>query len=220
MPQSIFPIASAALCCLLALQLTACRPSQSSALGDQTAPQVRGELIHGDPINSTATAPPAILSAGAPAPAVVASPSEAKAVPANDGYATVGFDKLAGYDFEVDDAPWTNIAVADKSNDQIPPSVKALDDQKVSIRGFMLPLKVAAGRVTEFLIMKDQSTCCFGNVPRINDWVSVKTGSAGVKPIMDTPISILGTLHVGALRENGYLVSVYTMDADTLVGPK
>jgi hypothetical protein len=218
MRQSILPIASVALCCLLASQLTACRPSQASA--NQTVPQVHGELIQGEPIKSTATASPVVQVASTPAPSVVASSSEAKAVPASDGYATVGFDKLAGYDFEVDDAPWTNTAVADKSNDQIPPSVKALDDKKVSIRGFMLPLKVAAGRVTEFLIMKDQSTCCFGNVPRINDWVSVKTGSAGVKPIMDTPISIEGTLHVGALRENGYLVSVYTMDGDKLVGPK
>ena len=131
-----------------------------------------------------------------------------------DGYATIGFDKLASYNFVVDDAPLTN-QVADKANDQIPTRVKSLDDTKVSIKGFMLPLKVADGSVTEFLIMKDQSMCCFGTVPKITEWVSVKT-TKGVKPIMDQPISILGTLHVGALRENGYLVGIYQMDGDKL----
>ena len=56
----------------------------------------------------------------------------------------------------------------------------------------MLPLKVADGVTTEFLIMKDQSMCCFGSVPKINEWVSVKTTGKGVKPIMDQPVSMLG----------------------------
>ncbi|HWF18088.1 MAG TPA: DUF3299 domain-containing protein, partial [Verrucomicrobiae bacterium] len=134
---------------------------------------------------------------------------------------TVGFDKLASYNFEVDNAPLTNLtAGADKANDQIPDRVKSLDKKKVSIRGFMLPLKVSNGVVTEFLIMKDQSMCCYGTVPKITEWVSVKTPEHGVKSIMDQPVSIEGTLHVGAMRENGYLIGIYQMDGDKLIAPE
>lgn len=133
---------------------------------------------------------------------------------------TVGFDKLASYNFEVDEAPFTNQAAGDKANEQIPARVKAFDQHKVSITGFMLPLKVTSGEVTEFLIMKDQSLCCYGSVPKINEWVSVKTASHGVKPIMDQPVSIQGTLHVGAMRENGYLIGIYQMDGDKLIPPQ
>jgi hypothetical protein len=34
---------------------------------------------------------------------------------------------------------------------------------------------------------------------------------------MDVPVSIEGTLHVGAMRENGYLVGIYQMDGDKMV---
>lgn len=138
-----------------------------------------------------------------------------------DGYQIVGFDKLAWYNFEVlDDAPVTNLtAGADKADDQIPASVKCFNLKKVSIKGFMLPLKVDNGKVTEFLILKDQSMCCYGATPKINEWVSVKLNGAGIKPIMDQPVSMLGTLHVGAMRENGYLVGIYHMDGDKLIDP-
>ncbi len=197
----------------LSLMLTACGPTSSDSQNQAPA------QVHGEPIlpatNSVA------LAADRPVIATPAKASEPDALPANPDYATVGFDKLASYNFEVDDAPLTNQnATADKADDQIPANVKAFNQKKISIKGFMLPLKVADGVVTEFLIMKDQSMCCYGTVPKITEWVSVKTTGAGVKPIMDQPISILGTLHVGALRENGYLIGIYQMDGDKLVAPE
>src|SRR5687767_7386805 len=101
-------------------------------------------------------------------------------------------------------------------SNQIPAHVMALDNQRVAVTGFMLPLKVSGGYVTEMLIMKDQSMCCYGTVPRINEWVSVKMVGDGVKPVMDEPVTLLGTLHVGEMRENGYLVGIYSLDGERL----
>jgi hypothetical protein len=64
--------------------------------------------------------------------------------------------------------------------------------------------------------MKDQSMCCYGTVPKITEWVSVKTAGKGVKPIMDQAVNVQGTLKVGAMRENGYLVGIYEMDGERL----
>lgn len=138
-------------------------------------------------------------------------------------YLSVGFDHLASYEFEVTDdlleAEGDPAAIAEKTNSMIPDTVRKLNASSVAVKGYMLPLKVEEGQVTEFLLMRDQSMCCFGTVPKINEWVSVKTIGAGVKPIMDEPVTIFGKLHVGEIRENGYLVGIYRMDGEKLAGP-
>ena len=83
----------------------------------------------------------------------------------------------------------------------------------------MLPLKVEKGAVTEMLILRDQSACCYGATPKITEWVSVRMKEDGVAPVMDEPVTIYGTLRVGEVRENGYLVGIYEMDGEKLVGP-
>jgi len=139
-------------------------------------------------------------------------------------YQVVGFDKLSAYSFEVSDdllAPATNnAAMAQQVDSQIPPAVKTFNDKLVALKGFMLPLKVEGGLVTELLIMRDQSMCCYGVQPKINEWVSVKMLRTGVKPIMDQPVTLLGKLHVGEMRENGYLVGIYSMDGDKMEAPE
>ena len=91
---------------------------------------------------------------------------------------------------------------------------------KIALKGYMLPLKVEDGKITELLILRDQSMCCYGAVPKINEWVSVRMPEGkGVKPVMDVPVTIFGTLKVGEVLENGYLVGIYEMDGERLDGP-
>ena len=140
---------------------------------------------------------------------------------AKPGFASVGFDVLATFKYEVpEDAPAskTNAPAADPDT-QIPANVKAFSGKKVAVKGFMLPLKVEGGLVTELLLMRDQSMCCFGTVPKINEWIAVKMTTSGIKPVMDQAVTLYGTLKVGAMRENGYLVGIYQMDADTIDRP-
>ena len=135
-------------------------------------------------------------------------------------YAVVGFDKLSGYNFEVSDdllAPTTNnAAMLQRVDSQIPASIKAFNEKPVALTGFMLPLKVEGGLVTELLIMRDQSMCCYGVQPKINEWVSVKMGKTGVKPVMDQPVTLFGKLRVGEMRENGYLVGIYALEGEKM----
>jgi len=107
-----------------------------------------------------------------------------------------------------------------KPKDQIPDFVRKLDARKVAITGFMLPTKFKDGKVTEFLLMKDQSSCCFGVMPRINEWVTVKMSNGGIPPLMDTPITLVGKLKVGELFEEGYLAAIYQLDGERLLETK
>ncbi len=177
--------------------------------------------IRGQPINApVSTNASAALAKARTSTVPSPPPSAAK----DDPYPLAGFDTLAGYNFETSDellSPSTNsaAAAARKADDQIPAPVKALDKKRVSLKGFMLPLKVEGGLVTELLIMKDQSMCCYGVVPKINEWVSVKMLGEGVKPIMDQPVTFFGTLRVGEMRENGYLVGIYALDGEKMAPP-
>ena len=136
-------------------------------------------------------------------------------------YSVISFDKLASFAYEVPDDPITDPkAKAIIEKNIIPAAVTGFHKKKIALKGYMLPLKVEGGKITEMLIMRDQSMCCYGTVPKINEWVSVRMPEGkGVKPIMDVPITIFGTLKVGEVLENGYLVGIYELDGDRLGGP-
>jgi hypothetical protein len=188
-----------------ALTVAGCR--KEAAMAESTA-DIRGEPIVAAAVTNASQ--PA-TNAGIAKPGV-GGPAE------QDGYVAVGFDKLSGYNIEVSDellGPQTN-KVSVSADAQIPQTIKELSNRKILLRGFMLPLKVEGGLVTELLIMKDQSMCCYGTTPRINEWVSVKMTKGGIKPLMDEPVTLMGTLKVGETRENGYLVGIYAMDGDKM----
>jgi hypothetical protein len=128
----------------------------------------------------------------------------------------LGFDKLASYEFVAPEDPAKSAA----AEAQIPAKVRDYNDKKVLVTGFMLPVKMAAGLVTEFLLVKDPMMCCYGVMPKVNEWVVVRMVGKGVPPLMDVPISFEGTLSVGQLYEGGYLTGLYLLKGDKRVETK
>lgn len=126
-----------------------------------------------------------------------------------EGYENVGFDRLAAFEY----TPPEGETVV---KDQIPAKIKALNEKKVAVTGFMLPTKMDKGLVKEFLLVKDAMMCCYGAMPKINEWIVVKMNGAGVKPLMDLPITFEGKLRVGEMFENGYLTGVYLLEGDRM----
>ena len=141
----------------------------------------------------------------------------AAADPAVPAYAPVGFDRLASYTYTPPEADPAKPDVPPPSGEkQIPENIKALNQQKVAVTGFMLPVKMEGGLVKELLLVKDPMLCCYGVMPKVNEWVVVKMVGPGVKPLMDVPITFEGKLHVGEMYENGYLTGIYLLDGDRL----
>jgi hypothetical protein len=136
-----------------------------------------------------------------------------------DGYAKVGFEQLASFTFT---PPLYDPAAKGKAatgEEQIPAAIKALDGHKVTITGYMVPVKMDKGLVTEFLLMRNTMACCFGGVPNMNEWVVVKMRE-GVPSLMDVPLLLSGSLKVGAIVENGYLTGIYQVAGEKLVEAK
>jgi hypothetical protein len=128
----------------------------------------------------------------------------------------VGFDKLASFEFVAPESE-ANSAAADA---QIPDKVKAFDSKQVAVTGFMLPVKMEAGLVTEFLLVKDPMMCCYGVMPKVNEWVVVKMVGRGVPPLMDVPITFAGKLKVGQIYEGGYLTGLYLLKGERQIERK
>ncbi len=149
---------------------------------------------------------------------VIFTAAQLKALPGvtlPPGCERAGFETLAAFPFEVTkemaDGSSNLAAASAATREKIPAAVRALDNHFVAVRGFLLPLKMNNGLAIQFLLMRNQNMCCFGSVPKVNEWICVEPEGAGVKPVMDQPITIIGRLRVGEIRERGYLVGIYKM---------
>lgn len=165
----------------------------------------------------------AVVCAAAAVRAETPAPATSAPASAVDGYEKVGFDRLASFTFTPPAegaAPETDAKATATGNEQIPERIRAYDTKKVAVTGFMLPVKMDGGLVKEFLLVKDPMMCCYGVMPRINEWVVVKMTGKGVPPLMDVPITFEGTLKVGAMYENGYLTGIYLLAGDQMAATK
>lgn len=99
-----------------------------------------------------------------------------------------------------------------------PPRVRVLDRQRIRISGFALPTRYEGGRVRDFLILSNQTTCCYGFPPRFCDYILAHIDDGADSPRMDLPTSFEGTLHVGDIYANGTWSALYSMDC-TKVSP-
>lgn len=125
------------------------------------------------------------------------------------------WDKLSGFKFDVYEvASETNAGRALlRSDDTIPPQILAYDGKAVTVSGYVLPLRVQRGLTKEFLLLRDQGTCCFGQRAQINHFIRVKF-SAGMKAEKGIPYQVSGKLRVGEIMIQGYLTGIYRLDAD------
>lgn len=134
-----------------------------------------------------------------------------------NGYLKLGFDQLASYQFTPPafDPAADPQAKPPTGEEQIPAMVKGWNGKKAVITGYMVPVKMDKGLVTEFLLMRNTMACCFGTVPNMNEWVIVKM-KKGVQPMMDVPVAFYGELKVGAMFENGYMTGLYELEGEKM----
>ena len=104
-----------------------------------------------------------------------------------------------------------------KLDEQISPQIQAMNGKKVEIQGFMLPLDMSDGNLRTFMLLKDQMACCFGNMPRLNEWVYVRAPKKKkVSVHQDVLVTLLGTLRVGTKFEREVLTGIYHLELDKL----
>ena len=98
----------------------------------------------------------------------------------------------------------------------IPGFIKNLDGQYAQMAGFMMPLSQTR-EATDFVLVQFLFGCCYGQPPAVNHVVLVKMANGKKSQVYSVPICVRGRFHVGEVREDGYLVSLYRLEAESVV---
>jgi hypothetical protein len=195
---------------VLLAALAGCSQREPSEPAAESAREIRGAPISQTVTNAADSATTTNL------PVVDWSKPDA----VEDGFIRLGYDKLSSFKYDVHEVySETNVGRALlKSDDVIPPQVKAYDGKRVTVTGFVLPLRLKRGLVTEFLLLRDQGTCCFGTQAQINHFIRVKY-PAGFQHGPQVPWKVSGTIRVGEIYIQGYLTGIYQLEAERVVPP-
>ena len=97
----------------------------------------------------------------------------------------------------------------------IPASIRALSGRRVFCEGFMIPTEMRGDKVAEFVLVKSRLSCCFGVIPKANEWVLVRPpAGAEAAYIKDVPLKVSGVLRVAPILEAGQVVGLYRIDPE------
>ena len=171
--------------CVVAVLVTACRPAP---------PQPP----------ATAPAPVAPAVSGAPA-AAVAQPVSAPVAAAVPGRINeITFDDLK---LPLEKGQPFTPAV-------LPEGVKALQQQRIRIRGYMLPSFQQKG-LTQFVLVRDNQECCFGPGAALHDCVVVRLVAGRTADFSIRPVAVSGLFRVEELRgPGGGHLAIYALDGE------
>jgi hypothetical protein len=97
-----------------------------------------------------------------------------------------------------------------------PEAVRGLDGARVAFDGYMVPVDFENRRVTSFILSRYLPGCCFGVMPRMDEWIEVAVKvEGGVEYVPYQVVRVIGTFEVGeVLDDYGYVRSIYRIRAD------
>ena len=98
----------------------------------------------------------------------------------------------------------------------IPKNVRDFDGKSVEISGFMMPINETE-HIKRFLLIQSLWGCCFGQTPEVNHIIVVDMESDKTAEYYPDPVVVTGKFSVGETREEGYLVSIYRLQASKVV---
>jgi hypothetical protein len=97
----------------------------------------------------------------------------------------------------------------------IPKDVFGLAGAQIRLTGFMIPMD-SADRITQFALVPSLFACCFGQPPQIQHTIVVNCPPGKAVAYFPDQISVEGTLKVDEQKEDGFIVSIFQLKADSI----
>lgn len=189
--------------------------SRGSQFQEQTQTLRESQLVQGSRLD--APLPGGHIPQREPPAGVSSAELAASAPPPSVQPGTTGItlEQLSSYEYvlNTDGTPGER---ADGSLSSIPPEMERFHKMRVSVSGFMIPLKMSDGKVSDFVLVKNRLLCCFGQSPRMNEWILVKMDPP-VQSLPDRPVTVVGTLYVEEAKENGQVLCLYRIEGTDLM---
>jgi hypothetical protein len=95
----------------------------------------------------------------------------------------------------------------------LPKEVQLLDDVTVDISGFMMREIPGSGPVNTFLLINDACGC--NGTPKMNEIVFCALAEGVTMDVKPGIVHVIGKLFVGEQKEDGEVIALYSMDADS-----
>lgn len=122
----------------------------------------------------------------------------------------------ASQDGAAPNVTWSTLKTLGASRADSP--ARALNNKKIAVPGFMVPLEDEADRVTEFILVPFAGACIHVPPPPPNQMIYVRLSrNQKVKMSFTEPVLVTGSLHVATVQSPYGDIS-FNMDAD-LVQP-
>jgi hypothetical protein len=94
--------------------------------------------------------------------------------------------------------------------------IEALEGKPIRIRGFILPSYQQAG-LTQFVLVRDNFTCCFGPGAALYDCVIVEMKPGKSTDYSLYPVAVEGTFSIREIADgDGKTVAIYHLDGETV----
>jgi hypothetical protein len=146
------------------------------------------------------------------------------------GYTSTSFDLLSGYEpgplgvFGASPKILKNI----KLSQFVPKRVLDLNEKKVGVTGYMIPVDFDKNEVLTFLLCRWQPGCCFGHVPKAHEQIYVEVEPGSGCRFVIVPVTAYGKLLIGPkkksdgtiITDGGEDLALYRMLADKIDVPK
>jgi hypothetical protein len=97
----------------------------------------------------------------------------------------------------------------------IPGDVKAMSGSVVKLHGFMIPMD-QADSITQFALVPSLFACCFGQPPQVQHTIVVHLPQGKGVSYFPDEITVQGKLIVDEKKEDGFIVSIFEVDASSV----
>jgi hypothetical protein len=94
----------------------------------------------------------------------------------------------------------------------IPKDVTDLTGSRLRLNGFMIPMD-QTDKITKFALVPDLFACCYGQPPQLQHTVVVVCPAGKAVSYYPDEIRVEGTLKVEEKKDDGFIVSVFEMEA-------
>jgi hypothetical protein len=166
---------------------------------------------------TTATvSPPAAPADGKTSPPIPIPPP--KGANLKPGARTVVLEKAGdkSYDKTFDDLRF-DIEVGEPfKRDMLPESIEQMVNQKMRIRGFILPTAQSRG-LTVFVLVRDNQVCCFGPGAALYDCILIEMQPGKTTEFSIRPVTVEGTFDINEVRgPDGKHLAIYRIVAESV----
>lgn len=164
--------------------------------------------------------PPQLASA-MPSPAAVSAVGPSAALPAAgpvDPLSDPGPNRVphqtpaAGQIVSLEIKQLGNFEYDPEKGGNIPADVLKMNGATVRLHGFMIPMDQAEN-ISQFALVPSLFACCYGQPPQIQHTIVVNCPKGKAVSYFSDEIVVTGTLTVKEKRDDGFIVSVFEMQA-------